>query len=181
MLLVRLIRSNALILGSLTVFLGSILAISWISDPPQFANFLIGNRPGTVAYQLPETIFQNQPFNLSININTNKQAANAVGLYLRFDPKKLQVVDLDTSQSFCQFYPEKKYDNQLGSISLACGSPHPGVTGTSTILKLQLIPLTSGTITLTLDPRSQILLSDGKGTNVLLEHPQLPINVRTHL
>lgn len=109
----------------------------------------------------------NTPFTLSLTIEPQNQPVNAVGLYLKFNPTKLQVLDIDTSQSFCQFYPEKRFDNNLGTVNLVCGAPHPGSVEKTTVLKLEFMPLVVGGTVLSLDPRSQILLSDGKGTNIL--------------
>ena len=102
---------------------------------------------------------------------------NAVGLYLNFDADKLQLTNLDTSQSFCQFYPEKRFDNNLGTISLTCGAPHPGVSDKNTLLELEFIALDQGTTNLLVNPDSKILLSNGKGTNILDEEPVDPYTI----
>jgi hypothetical protein len=132
---------------------------------------------GTLELSSPDKVALNQPFDISVIINTQGKNVNAVGAYLLFDPTKLQVMQMDTKPSFCQFYPEKKFDNQLGTISLACGTPHPGVNGRSVLMNIQFIPHSLGQTTIYLDPRSQILASDGKGTNILTTFPQKVINV----
>ena len=141
----------------------------------------ITQHPGSVNLVLPEEIHVNQAFNLSIEIDTNNQQVNAAGIYLRFNPNHLQVVDIDTGDSFCQFYPEKKYDNSQGLVSLACGSPHPGFSGKNTLMVLKIQPLISGPSSIQLDPQSRLLLSDGKGTNILHQHQRIPFNILTSL
>jgi hypothetical protein len=102
---------------------------------------------------------------------------NATGVYLFFEPEYFQVQQLDTTMSFCQFYPEKKYDNNLGQVSVACGSPHPGISGEDTLMVIELIPIKLGDSTIRMGKTSQILASDGYGSNILNEYPWVPISI----
>lgn len=173
----QIFAQNKLLFGSLFFLMISVAAFFWIQNPPKITNIFSGTKPGIINVDTPDSIFIEQPFTIDIEIDTQKQSVNAVGIYLLFDPDKLQLLNLDTTQSFCQFYPVKKFDNQLGTISLACGSPHPGMSGKNTVMSLEFIPKALSSSLLITDPKSQILLNDGKGTNILVDLPQIPINV----
>lgn len=131
----------------------------------------------TVFYEVPDKAFINKPVTITVKLTSKDKPVNAVGMYLRFNPDYLQLTSLDTAASFCQFYPEKKYDNQLGTISLSCGSPHPGFKGETTIMSLTFTPKQPGTTLIYTDSTSQILASDGRGTNILTEYPQIPVTI----
>jgi hypothetical protein len=132
---------------------------------------------GEITLEAPETISVNRPFTMNIVIDSMGNDVNAVGLYMRFDPQALELVNMDTSQSFCQFYPEKRFDNNLGTVSLACGSPHPGIKGESTLVKLEFLPTKLGTSQVYILPESELLKSDGQGTNILTEYPSYDVSV----
>lgn len=133
--------------------------------------------PSILSIEVPELVPVGQPFDIKVVMNTQKNPVNAAGIYLKFDPTRFQVLDLDTKESFCQFYPEKKYDNTMGQILLACGAPHPGYKGVNTLLKINLMPLVIGTSELVTLPQSQLLVSDGKGSNALQEKPRAVVHV----
>jgi hypothetical protein len=118
----------------------------------------------------------NQPYVVKVIASSPRDNLNSVGIYMRFDPQKLRVNEMDTLKSFCQFYPEKKFDNQLGYISLACGAPHPGVRGEIELMTLTFFPLLEGNSQILVDGKSALLRSDGKGTNVLTDYPSLEVS-----
>lgn len=169
------------LISSFVILMGSVLYLYF---------FFSGNRPTILGdknqaelelkLETNRPVVQ-QPFRISVTANTKTKKINAVGVYLRFDPQILQLTSLDTRASFCQFYPEKKFDNSLGLISLACGGPHPGAEGTNTLMSLEFIPLSEGTTMLYTDPKSQLMQSDGKGTNILTKYPNLSVPVFTGL
>lgn len=136
---------------------------------------------GTLRMEYPDRISVNKPFDVEVYVNSNNQSVNAVGLYLRYEPAHLELISFDTSSSFCQFYPEKKFDNSVGIMSLACGSPHPGFSGESKLLTLTFMPKIVTNTLLSVDPKSQILLSDGKGTDILEEFPQERLSILNSL
>jgi len=107
-------------------------------------------------------------YRMEVNIDTKDQAINAIGLYMKFDPSKLQIDKLDTTQSFCEFYPENKYNNEKGTISIACGAPNPGYSGQNTIVIIDFQVINMGNSEINILPQSQILLNDGKGTNIYI-------------
>lgn len=173
--------SNLFLFLSFFIFIGALVGFKFLTDPPKIANVFTDTKPGVLNFITPEKIFVGQPFKVKVELDTAKQDTNAVGFYLKFDPTQVQILNVDTTESFCQFYPEKKHDNNLGRLSLACGSPHPGVSGKNTLLTLELIASAVGRINILLDSQSKILLSDGKGTNILTEPQNLSFVVQTSL
>lgn len=174
----KLTRHPLFLLLSLVIFGTSLVAIYNFLNPGKVANLPLikGSQTGVLTLEAPEQIFVNQPFILTIKLNTLGNYVNAAGIYLHFEAQKLQVLNMDTAGSFCQFYPEKRFDNHIGTISLACGSPHPGVRGENTILKLEMIAPVIGNSAVRISPQSKLLMSDGKGTNILTEYPAVTIN-----
>jgi hypothetical protein len=125
----------------------------------------------------PESVNLNQTFKVVVSLDTQKLAVNAIGLNLNYESEKLRVVNIDTTQSFCQFYPEKKFNDNVGKINLSCGSPEPGFTGQNDVLIIEFKSIKIGNTSIIMDPQSKILLSDGKGSNVLREFPQTQVKI----
>lgn len=125
----------------------------------------------------PKEAIINEPFEVKVQMDSGRNQVNAVGVYLSFDPSKLQLLQLDSQASFCQFYPEKKFDNQLGRVNLACGSPHPGVAGENHLLLLSFLPVSLGETSIRVRPESKILRSDGKGMDILRDYPQADLMI----
>jgi hypothetical protein len=172
-------RHPLVLLLSFLIFGASIYAIFTFNSPAKRLRLptIKGAKSGVLTLETPETIYVNQPFTMKVTLNTQGNYVNAAGIYLHFEPQKFQVLTMDTSGSFCQFYPEKRFDNNIGTISLACGSPHPGVRGENPVLTLQFLPTVIGNSVIRTSNQSKLLVSDGKGTNILTEYPAVPINV----
>jgi len=118
-------------------------------------------------------------FQIQVIADSDNRPANAIALFIKFDPQKIKVINLDTSSSFCQFYPENKFDNDQGTISIQCGSPSPGFKGKDNIASIQFMPQTIGQTNIEILDTSLILLNDGKGENILsrgLIHPITILN-----
>ena len=145
--------------------------------PKPVVKFIESKNSGALKFDFPQKVMINQPFDVTLLMDTAKQNVNAVGVYIAFDPTKIKLLQMDTRASFCQFYPEKKFDNQLGTVSLACGSPHPGVNGPSTLIVMTFMPTSIGETDLRLSNKSQILKSDGKGTNILSTYPSAKLTI----
>lgn len=175
-LLIILTISFVVMVGSLVVILATQKGIS--------LNPIRGSGDGTAELHLngPKSVGLNQPFTVLVEADTKGNDVNAVGVYLRFDATSLQLLSMDTTQSFCQLYPEKRYDQSLGTISLACGSPHPGFNGSNTLMKLEFLPTKLGISTITSEIKSQLIKSDGKGnSNLLNGYPHLEIGIQNTL
>lgn len=158
------------------IFSGFLLANLLTSDT---GTLVLGKNTtdGVLNLDVPETVQSNKPFNVNVEVDSRGNTINATGVNLTFDPDVVEILDMDTRASYCQFYPEKRFDNRLGTVSLACGSPHPGFNGKSTLIKLQLRAKRTGVTTLYVSSTSQILLSDGKGTNILTTYPTATVKI----
>jgi hypothetical protein len=165
------------LIGSLIVMIISLILLWFLSRDGTIT--ILGSKSKSAVMDIaqPANVQLNQPFTAEVVIDSLGNKVNAAGVYLRFDPQHLRLLDLNTRSSFCQFYPEKKFDNNLGTVSLACGSPHPGIAGTSTLMELSFLPIGVGTTIIKATEESQILVSDGKGNNILSEYPQSPVTI----
>ena len=124
---------------------------------------------GSYKLQAEPVTFVNSHYRMTFTADTNGQDVNAVGLYLKFDPEIMRIINMDTTKSFCQFYPENKFDNTNGTVSIACGAPNPGFSGTSDIAIIDFYINNIGKAKVEILPKSQLLLNDGKGTNIFNE------------
>jgi hypothetical protein len=136
---------------------------------------------GSMYFEGENRVGIHQPFKVRVMIDSGGGSVNAAGLYLHFDPQKLQITDMSTINSFCQFYPEKKFDNHQGISSLACGSPHPGTKGTNQLVEFTFTPLSVGKTIIRSSSKSKLLLSDGKGTDILNDYPLWEVQIGASL
>ncbi len=162
--------------GSLVV---CVIAFSlfWLMQTGRISTKTTQNDEVVLSYKGTGKAAVNQEYNMSLMLNSGSVNVNAAGIYLKFDPEKLKVTKIDTLNSFCQFYPEKKFDNNMGTISLACGSPHPGYRGESELIKVTFLPVATGTTNILMDTKSSILKSDGKSTNLLNKFPIAEVQI----
>lgn len=173
--------SPLMVIGSLVVF-GLALTLLYRNVKGEKNVLFNKNNKSSLKLELSnQRPLVQQPVTVTVSVDTQGSSINATGIYLRFDPQKLQMLNMDTRASFCQYYPEKKFDNALGTVSLACGSPHPGINGENTLMTLEFLPLATGNTKISTDARSQIMKSDGKGTNILTDYPYLEIPVYSGL
>jgi len=170
-----------LIIFSLISVVGSIYLLNREMKTGSVLSAVKNSKSAFLFFEGDKRVAVNQQFKLRVKMNTGNQNVNAVGLFIRFDKDKLQVNDMNTLNSFCQFYPEKKFDNRYGLISLSCGSPHPGFKGENDIVELTMMPLSMGTTVMQITDGSKLLLSDGKGTNLLDAFPSWEVQIGADL
>lgn len=133
----------------------------------QIQNKILSNyKPGIFSITGSNEANVNTPFTLNFISNSNNQLVNSISLQATFDPKALEVIKVDTTQSFCQFYPENRFNNISGTISIQCGAPHPGFKGENIIASIQFQPKLITQTSINITNKSMILVSDGKGTNI---------------
>ena len=151
-----------------------LLAKELVSDDGRVAGIRIGrsaNSVGKYTINAPKEASISGPIKVDLTVDTKDKAVNAVALYLKFPTNRMRALSMDTSNSFCEFFPENKFDNNTGLIKLACGLPTPGFTGVGSVATLTFEPLSTGSAKLQILPRSAILLNDGKATNILSAYP----------
>lgn len=126
----------------------------------QAANFAIS--PASGAYAVGST------FDVQIQIDTKGQSINAVQMELFFPPDKLQLVSPSAGTSVISIYTTPpKYDNSTGRVEIVGGIPNGINVSNGLIAKLTFRVKSLGSASLRFGGNSQILLNDGRGTNVL--------------
>jgi len=107
---------------------------------------------------------------IAIKVSTGGESINAVSAVIKYDPKVVKIIDILTSNSFCDpsFFLEKEISDLKGEVRITCGSPNPGFSGsTGTVAELLVQPLSLMPISLEFTKETQVLANDGLGTNVL--------------
>ncbi len=117
-------------------------------------------------------------FKAKIIVDTHNYYINAAQSYIEFDPRVLQVIKNDTTESFCKFYPENSYSNEKGLIKLACGTPYPGFKGKNTMQTIEFLTKAIKTTDLKVSKQSMVLANDGKGTNLLKDLDTVSIKIK---
>jgi hypothetical protein len=121
---------------------------------------------------VPETdiIRQFSEKTVAVRVFTGGEAINAISAVIRYDPRKVEVLDILTENSLCDpsFFLEKEIDRQNGLVTIACVVPSPGFSDPAgTVAELLMRPLTAGDASLEFAEETQVLANDGLGTSVL--------------
>ena len=128
--------------------------------------------------QAPSTSYYGQQFQLELRVRSLVSPINAAGIYLTYNPKAFDVIKMTTDQSFCTFYTENTFDTIKGEVRLSCGIPHPGFSGDSTLLTLQVRSKATGKYSFTLSPSETLILADdGKASPLRLTIPTYNVTV----
>jgi hypothetical protein len=128
------------------------------------AEFLI---PAKNSYRLGEI------FPMKIEIKGISVPINIVRADLQFDPTVIEIIGINTDDSFASIFIQKDINNELGYVRLTGGIPNPGWNEPSGVFgTIYLKGKKSGPVTLSYLPTSLILANDGKGTSVLLNLAQ---------
>ncbi|MFA7308774.1 MAG: hypothetical protein WC045_01750 [Patescibacteria group bacterium] len=109
---------------------------------------------------------------IAIQINTGGEAINAIQANLAYDPEKVTIEDILTTNSICPAgnFLEKTIDNTKGEVRISCYIVNPGFNkDKGTIAEILVQPKQIGEFPLTFTSQTQVLANDGLGTNVLRE------------
>jgi hypothetical protein len=108
-------------------------------------------------------------FTVSIFVNTGGNNINAFQADLEFPADKLQVVSPSAGKSIVGVWVvQPTYDNRLGLLKFQGGVPSPGVNTSEGLISQVTFRVTSiGTAIIKFRDSSQVLLNDGKGTDIL--------------
>ena len=107
---------------------------------------------------------------IAVRINTGAEFINAVDARIHYDPTRVQILDISTTNSFCNksLILTKTIDATTGTADISCLVTNPGFSGSDgTVADILIKPLQEGAFTLSFDPETQVLANDGLGTNVL--------------
>lgn len=112
----------------------------------------------------------NQQVEVPIFIDTQGRNINAAEVYLNVDPTKVRIDGVTKNNSFFTLWvkDQPSFSTADGTVSFAGGLPTPGFSGRGQIGTVKLTILSSGNRRLRIDPKTRILLNDGKGTSIPL-------------
>jgi hypothetical protein len=105
---------------------------------------------------------------VGILIDTGGESINTVGVSIHFNPDLVSINKIDTSDSFCSYFIEKRIDVVNGIVTVSCLIPSPGLFSSSAVIaNLIVTPKKSGSFDLTYFPETRVLANDGLGTDIL--------------
>ena len=157
----KLLKLN-LIATIILVALASWILINILSTR-QTASFII---PPKGQYKLGEI------FSMNIEVDNIKNPINVVQADLKFDPDKIEVVNISTKNSFANIFIQKESNNTKGYVRLTGGLPNPGWHGTNGLFGTVYFKTKQpGLVTIAYLPTSLVLANDGQGTNILKSRP----------
>lgn len=142
----------------------------------------INKSNSTLVIEAPDEINGvGKTFKAFIKMDTHNYFVNAVQVYVKYDPKVLQINKTNTDDSFCKFYPENNFSNEKGLIKLSCGAQYPGFKGSNTIQTIEFLTKAIKTTDLSITKDSMVLANDGKGTNLLKDFALKSIVIKAGL
>lgn len=131
----------------------------WFSSA-QAANFSLSPSSGT--YTVGST------FEVSVLVDTQNQEINALQMQLSFPADKLQLVSPSAGSSIIEIYTTPpRFDNSAGRVEIVGGIPNGINVKSGLVSKLTFRVKGLGSASLRFTGESQILLNDGRGTNVM--------------
>jgi len=141
-----------------------ILAFSFFSLPVKAAT------KSARLYFLPTsgTYEVGQNFSVRVSVDTGGQAINAVEDVLSFSKNTLQATSISKESTIVTLWVKDPiYNNSLGVISFAGGSPNPGFNGLGRIFRVYFSPIGVGPAWISYSSSAKVLANDGLGTNIL--------------
>lgn len=160
--------------NALVILVISLLSLSVVYAESRLLNYLgIPAAEKTVSFTIPPKgqYKLGEIFPLKLEIRGIKTPINAIQTDLSFDPRKLQVSDISTLDSFANIFIQKEINNDNGYARLTGGLPNPGFfSDRGLFATVYLQGKEPGLTTLEFLPTSMVLANDGKGSNVLKEY-----------
>lgn len=105
-------------------------------------------------------------FPMHIQIQAGKASINAVQADIKYDPKKVEVVDISTEGSFATIFVQKQIDNAKGFARLTGGLPNPGFSSAGLFGTVYFRSKNAGLVTIEFLPSSMVLANDGLGSAI---------------
>lgn len=155
---------------------GLIVLVSFFSLILVFAEFegvklIEKNSIGrTVSFAIPTNgqFVVGEIFPMKIEVSGVARPINAVQSDISFDPLLLEVVDINTKNSFANIFVQKEINNTMGYARISGGLPNPGFNGENGIFATVLFKAKkTGVVEVKFLPSSLVLANDKTGTNVL--------------
>jgi len=126
---------------------------------------------GASLYLSPKsgTFFVGDVFDISVFLNTEGNSINTVQVDLKFPSDLLQITSPTAGKSFISVWVDQPfYSNKEGLIGFKGGVPSPGInTSAGLVSTIKFRAKTPGVASIYFLDSSKVLLSDGKGTDIL--------------
>jgi len=146
----------------LCIFVVSFLLFGVVGTTAEAATLSVGPTGGTFTV--------GSTFNVSVFLDTEEEAINAIGVSLSFPPDKLQVVSPSIGQSIIGVWTAApSVNNQAGRIQLQGGIPRGVTTSNGLITTVTFRVISVGDAFVRFLDDSIVLLHDGVGTDALSE------------
>ncbi len=122
----------------------------------------------------------NHRLTLPIVIDTAGQTINAAEIYLKFDPKVVQVDSISKDQTFFTIWVpnEPKFSNTSGDISFVGGIFNPGFRGQGKVGSVTLVAKKPLKTKLTFTGNTAVKLNDGLGTSIPLQLKPIEVDIK---
>ena len=112
----------------------------------------------------------------NIWVNPESQSINASGVVLNFATSSINILGTLTGNSFCDFFLDNNFDNNLGVLKLSGMKPYPGVATTSLLGQVIFEKIDSTTSTIAISKeKSMVLANNGFATNILASTTDLEL------
>lgn len=109
-------------------------------------------------------------FDVSVFVDTDDEAVNALELDIKFPADKLQLVSPQTSLSIIEIWTSQpKFNNRTGNIKLQGGIPNGITTSRGLIATFTFRVRSVGSAVITFQDDTKVLLNDGLGTDALVD------------
>jgi len=147
----------------------NILMIVFVGIP--FPKISKAQQAGASIYLSPSTgtFHLGSTFDVSIFVNTGGNDVNTMKINLKFDPQKIQVASPVGGKSIISVWvSQPSYSNIDGILTFQGGVPTPGFnTSSGLISTITFRAITPGLVAISVQDSSNVLLNDGKGTDIL--------------
>ncbi len=113
------------------------------------------------------TFIEGSTFEVPIYIDTFKKSINTVELHIKFDPKKLTIVNPAGGKSIIGFWiSQPTYSNTTGTIDVSGSIPQGITTDSGLITTITFKAIGLGDTGISISDTSQIFANDGLGSQV---------------
>ncbi len=111
---------------------------------------------------------------MKLELENLKTAINTVQADIGFDPERVEVVAISTTDSFAKIFIQQEINNEGGWARLTGGLPNPGFFGErGTFGTIYFRAKSPGIVQLGFLQSSMVLANDGRGTNILKSLPSV--------
>ena len=146
---------------TLFVVSGVFLLLSFVL-PQEARAAQLSLSPSSAAFTVGST------FDVDILLNTDGQSINALQVFVKFPPDKMQLVSPSTGKSIIGVWTSPpQFNNQKGIIELQGGIPNGINVERGLLTRLTFRARKTGTAILQFSDKNRVLLNDGKGTDAL--------------